>query len=233
MSIENVHAWDQVFTEMVHTDLFPKVLNRALIWGFSRTGKSTLVKHLLNSERITFHQGMPLDDLIGGWTLRNGATVWADGPAVRALRNGTCLQIDEFNDVPIECKTFCYALLDNPAGITLPTGERIEAKPGYCVVATMNPPPSILPEPIYERFDVVLKADTLSDGVKSALGPFVEQAQRVVGRNTRLEWARPMSPGLLLAAAQLHRIGMRSDTMAKALGLTGNEATDFLAAITE
>jgi hypothetical protein len=42
-----------------------------------------------------------------------------------------------------------------------------------------------------------------------------------------------MSPGLLLAAAQLYGKGMRSDVLAKALGLTGNEATDFLSAITE
>jgi hypothetical protein len=233
MSIENANAWDQVFKEIVHSGLFPQVLNRALIWGFSRTGKSTLVHRLLDSERITFHQGMPLDDLIGGWTLRDGKTVWADGPAIRAMRNGKILQIDEVNEIPIECKTVLYALMDKPAGTTLPTGERVEAAPGYGVVGTMNPAPNILPEPIYERFDIILKADTLSDGVQSALGPFVEQAKRCVGRNTQLEWTRSMSPGLLLAAAQLYGKGMRSDVLAKALGLIGNEAVDFLSAITE
>ena len=170
--------WDEVFGKMVENGLFPGVVNRMLIYGYSRTGKSTHTHNLLKSERITFHSGMPLDDLIGGWTLRDGKTVWADGPAVRALRNGTCLQIDEINEIPMECKTVLYALMDSPAGITLPSGERVEAAPGYCVVGTMNPAPNVLPEPVYERFDIVLRADELSAGAESALGQFADGARQ-------------------------------------------------------
>jgi MoxR-like ATPase len=226
-------AWDHVFSTMVHSNVFPSVLNRALIYGFSRTGKSTLVHNLLDSERITFHSGMPLDDLIGGWTLKDGRTVWADGPAVRALRNGSCLQIDEINEIPMECKTVLYALMDKPAGITLPSGERIEAAPGYCVVGTMNPAPNVLPEPIYERFDIILRAGELSQGTQAALGRFAEQAKRVVGRGASYTWSRPMSVGLCLAANELHKAGLSGDMLATALGLVGDERTDFLAAITE
>lgn len=233
MSIKQADAWDQVFTELVYNEVFPNVLNRALIWGISQTGKSTLVHRLLNSERITFHQGMPIDDLVGGWTLRDGKTVWADGPAVRALRNGSCLQIDEADQIPLECKTVLYALMDNPAGITLPTGERVEASPGYCVVGTMNPNPTVLPEPIFNRFDIILRADKLSDGVEKALGPFVEHAKRCVAHNSTLEWSRPMSPSLLMAAARLRRVIHEDEVIAKALGLTDLAATDFVAAITE
>jgi AAA domain (dynein-related subfamily) len=237
MSYNNIKfrssRWDQVFTTLVETDMFPKVLNRALIYGFSRTGKSTLAHTLLNSERITFHSGMPLDDLIGGWTLKDGKTVWADGPAVRALRNGSCLQIDEINEIPLECKTVLYALMDNPAGITLPSGERIEAAPGYSVVGTMNPAPNVLPEPVYERFDIILRADELSAGTRDALGQFVEPAMRTVGRGSSYTWTRPMSVGLCLAANQLVKAGLSGDAMATALGLTGPTVTDFLAAVTE
>lgn len=226
-------AWDHVFSKLVASRIVPDVLNRVLIYGFSRTGKSTLVHDLLHSERITFHSGMPLDDLIGGWTLKDGKTVWADGPAVRALKNGTALQIDECNEVPLECKTVLYALMDKPAGITLPTGERIEAAPGYAVVGTMNPAPNVLPEPIFERFDIILRADELSEGAKAALGRFVTQAERVVGRGNKYTWTRPMSVGLCLAAAELARAGLEGDKLATALGLTGETVTDFLAAITE
>lgn len=225
--------WDEVFGKMVDNGLFPGVVNRMLIYGYSRTGKSTHTHNLLKSERITFHSGMPLDDLIGGWTLRDGKTVWADGPAVRALRNGTCLQIDEVNEIPMECKTVLYALMDSPAGITLPSGERVEAAPGYCVVGTMNPAPNVLPEPIYERFDIILRADELSAGAESALGQFAEQAKRVIGRGSSYTWSRPMSVGLCLAANQLAKAGLSGDTLATALGLTGDAKTDFLAAITE
>lgn len=225
-------AWDQVFTTLVTTRTFPNVLNRALIYGFSRTGKSTLAHNLLRSERITFHTAMPLDDLIGGWTLQDGKTVWADGPAVRAMRNGRILQIDECDQIPLECKTVLYALMDKPAGVTLPNGERIEAAPGYGVVGTMNPAPNVLPEPIYERFDIVLRADELSQGTKAALGNFVNQAERVVGRGNKYTWSRPMSVGLCLAANELVRAGITGEQLATALGLTGEEKTDFLAAIT-
>jgi hypothetical protein len=226
-------SWDTVFTELVETSVFPSVVNRLLIYGFSRTGKSTIANRMLNSERITFHSGMPLDDLIGGWTLRDGKTVWADGPAIRALRNGTTLQIDEINEIPMECKTVVYALMDKPAGITLPTGERVEAAPGYAVVGTMNPAPNVLPEPIYERFDIILRANELSRGTQEALGPFAEQAKRVVGRGSSYTWTRPMSVGLCLAANELSKVGIEGDKLATALGLAGDEATDFLAAITE
>ena len=233
MSIEQANSWDQIFTEMVQQKIYPNVVNRALIWGISQTGKSTLAHRLLKSERITFHQGMPIDDLAGGWTLRDGSTVWADGPAVRALRNGRTLQIDEVDQIPLECKTALYALMDYPAAITLPNGERVEAAEGYGVVGTMNPNPSVLPEPIFNRFDVILRADTLSDGVKKALGSFVEQAERCVGRNPSLEWSRPMTPSLLMAAAKLRRESVKDEAIAKTLGLTDYAATDFLAAIAE
>ena len=223
------NQWDEVFRTLVRTEVFPRVLNRALIYGFSRTGKTWLVRELLGGERITFHSGMPLDDLIGGWTLKDGQTVWADGPAVRALRNGTMLQIDEINEIPLECKTVLYALMDKPAGITLPSGERIEAAPGYCVVGTMNPAPNVLPEPIFERFDIILQANELSRGTQEALGKFAEQAKRVVGRGNQYNWSRPMSVGLCLAANELYQAGIRMENIAVALGLIGDELTDFLA----
>lgn len=230
----NGDTWDQIFTEMVSKQLFPQIMNRALFFGVSQSGKSTLLHNLLHSERVTFHAGMPLDDLIGGMALVNGSTVWQDGPAVRALRMGKCLQIDEINDMPIECKTMMYALLDRPAGITLPTGERVNAAPGYCVVGTMNPTPNALPDPIFQRFDVIFRVMTMSSGVKSALGGFVNQAERVFARAAeKVEWTRPMSVGLLLAAARMRARGVDNDTIVKALGMNETEAADFLASITE
>ena len=234
MSLDQANTWDQVLTEMVHASIFPRHVNRMLVWGTSHTGKTRLAHDLLKTEWVTTHQAQPIDDLIGGWTLRDGSTVWADGPAVRALRNGTILQADEFDQFSMECKTAWYSLLGSPAGITLPTGERVEAAPGYGVVATMNPNPSILPEPIFNRFDVILRADTLSAGMKEALGPFAEHAVRCLSRNPVLEWSRPMTPSLLLAAAKLRRTNSVSDeAIAKTLGLVGSDATDFLAAIAE
>lgn len=225
--------WDQIFREMV-PHIFPNVLHRALFWGVTQTGKTTTLRKLLGGEEVTFHSGMPLDDVIGGWTLRNGTTVWSDGPAIRAMRNGTPLIINELNDIPMEVKTFLYVILDKEPVATLPSGEVVRPAPGYCVVGTMNPNPSVLPEPVFERFDMVFKVDTLSDGAREALGAFAPQAERHIARQSRsLEWSRPMSVGLLMAAARLCEKGVEPDDMTKALGLTGRAATDFLAALTE
>lgn len=224
-------TWDQKLVEYVDSGIFPGVLNRMNIHGYSRTGKSTLVHRLLNSERITFHQGMPLDDLIGGWALVDGRTVWVDGPAVRALKQGKCLQIDEANEVPVECQTMYYALLDDPAGITLPSGERIEAKPGYCVVTTMNPSPDVFPHPVFDRFDIYLKADTLARGTKDALGPYASNAEAVIAfRQPKLTWTRPASVNAFLAANKLRRSGSSPEKIVEVLGWEGKDATDFLIA---
>lgn len=224
-------TWDQKLVDYVERGIFPGIVNRMNIHGYSRTGKSTLVSKLLKSERITFHQGMPLDDLIGGWALIDGRTVWVDGPAVRALKNGTCLQIDEANEVPNECQTMYYALLDDPAGITLPNGERVDARPGYCVVTTMNPTPEIFPHPVYDRFDIYLKADTLSEGTKKALGQFAANAESVISFNQpKLDWKRPASVNAFLAANKMKTHGLSNERIAEVLGWEGREATDFLIA---
>jgi len=216
----------------VKDGLFPGALHRVNIYGYSRTGKSTLVNRLLKTERITFHSAMPLDDLIGGFALVDGRTVWMDGPAVRALKNGTVLQIDEANNIPAECETMLYALLDDPAGITLPTGERVEAKPGFGVVATMNPDPTVFPHPIYDRFDIYLKADTLSDGTKKALGRYAVNAENVIGYNQpKLKWVRPASVNAFLAANKMKQRGLSDEKICEVLGWEGRDATDFLTAV--
>lgn len=224
-------AWDQKLVEYVQSGIFPGMVNRMNIHGYSRTGKSTLVKNLLNPERLTFHQAMPLDDLIGGWALIDGRTVWKDGPAVRALRNGKCLLIDEADQVPPECQTVLYALLDDPASVTLPSGERVDAAPGYCVVTTMNPTPTVFPHPIYDRFDIYLKADKLAQGTRDALGDFANNAEAVIAFNQpKLNWTRPASVNAFLAANKLRQRGLGNEKIAEVLGWEGREATDFLIA---
>lgn len=224
-------AWDKQFTDYVESHIFPNVLFRMNISGYSRTGKSTLVHKLLNSERITFHPAMPLDDLIGGWALIDGRTVWVDGPAVRALRHGKCLQIDEFDNMPPECQTVTYALLDDPAAVTLPNGERVEAQPGYCVVTTMNPTPQVLPHPIYDRFDLYLKADRLSEGTRMALGPYANNAEAVISFNQpKLDWVRPASVNAFLAANKLRKAGIPVEKIPEMIGWVGRDATDFIIA---
>jgi hypothetical protein len=235
MVTKTTESWDDTFTDMWRTGIIPKRLNRVMVFGYSRTGKSTLIHKLTKSERITSHRQMPLEDLLGGMTLVNGSTKWMDGPATRALRTGTILQIDEANEIPIECITLWYALMDDPAGVTLPTGERVAAAPGYGVIMTMNPKPDCLPHPIFDRIDCFLKADTLSAGIKQALGKeLADKAENIVGRNQQPieDWSRPLTVHGLMAYAKLKQHGVEPERAAHLLGFTGLTQSDFMTAVT-
>lgn len=231
MAVAVSKAWDQEFRDVINEDIFPGMIHRMNIQGWSRTGKTTLTCELLNPEHVIFHRNLELVDFIGGWKLVDGTMVWVDGPAVRAMRKGCCLLIDEFNNIPTECETYLYAICDDPAWVTLPNGELVKAQPGYCVVATMNPSPDVLPHPLYDRFDIYLKADRLSEGVKKALGEFAKNAEAVVGYGQpKLDWQRPATVNAFLAANKMRKHGVRDERIAEVLGWYGRQATDFMTA---
>jgi MoxR-like ATPase len=227
-------AWDDVLMRAVNDGIIPGIVNRVLLWGPPRTGKSFLPSQLFPSvERLTLHRQMPIDDLLGGWCLQDGSTVWADGPAVRAMRNGTPLVLDEIDQYSPECRCALHAICDDPAGITLANGDRVMAVKGYCVIGTTNALPSTLPDALYDRFDMVLKADTLSQGLQARLGKLAEPASVVIARSSSYEWSRPASVNLYVAASKLRSEGYKDQQIADALGLTETEACDFLATIAE
>jgi hypothetical protein len=231
-----IAIWDSVLRSMVENDIIPTIVNRVLVWGPPRTGKTSLIVSMFpDVERITLHRQMPVDDLLGGFVLVDGRSQWQDGVAVRALRHGKTLLVDEINNFSSECVCSLYAIGDDPAvaGVTLPTGERVKAAKGFALFATMNATPSALPDALYDRFDVVLKADTLSHGLQKALGEFVEPAKSVVGAGGSYEWSRPASVNLYIAAKKLRTKGVTDNNIAECLGLTGTMATDFLAAIND
>jgi hypothetical protein len=229
-------VWDETFTRMWDTRIIPDVIDRVNIFGYSRTGKTTLIHKLTKSEMVTFYEEMPLEDLIGGYQLVNGTTHWIDGPAVRAMRSGGVLQINEVNYMPHQCVTVVYALMDKPAALTLPTGEFVTAAKGFTVITTMNPTPDCLPHPIFDRTGIFLKANTVSRGIKAALGPNLSKiAENVVAHNQpNIDgWNRPMTVNALLTFAALREAGMDDEKAGILLGFRGNTLADFLSVVAE
>jgi hypothetical protein len=137
-----------------------KSSTRMMLVGPPGTGKSRTANDLLgkNAQRLTMTEGTGVEDLLGMFHLKKGETVWVDGPAARALRNGWPLVLDEIDKYSPEVGSLLYALLDDAPQVMLPTGEHLKAEPGYKVIATSNANVSSLPEPILDRMEAIILA---------------------------------------------------------------------------
>lgn len=129
---------------------------RVLLWGPPGTGKTSWAAKAAGDAgyyRVAMTRSMTPDDLIGGWRLADGNTVWVAGPAVRALTFGKLLLLDEVDQASPDVESLLHVLLDDPDIVRLetPTGT-VRPAPGYRVVATTNQTPDSLPEAIRDRF---------------------------------------------------------------------------------
>jgi len=229
--------WDQRFIKLCEKRWFPDHVFRCLLWGKQRTGKTFLPKTLFPNLEITqFNEQLTADDLMGGMGPGpDGKITWLDGPLTRAMRHGRIIQIDEFDQLSGETRYLSHQMLDNPAAVTTALGERINAAKGYGVIATTNAAPSDLPETIYDRFDIMIKADSLSDGLIKSLGTrFAGPAQAALRQRPYDDkgFTRGASPNLFMAASTLSSAGLSDEDVVEALGLDDHEAVEFLAAIT-
>ena len=90
-----------------HHDTVETVIKSGLfapmyVTGLSGNGKTTMVMQAcanLNREcfRVNITSATDEDDLLGGFRLINGETVWQDGPVVNAMRRGAVLLLDEID----------------------------------------------------------------------------------------------------------------------------------------
>lgn len=109
------------------------------------------------------------DDLIGGFRLQNGETVWHDGPVVEALKRGAVLLLDEVDLA--SNKIMCLQSLLEGKGVYLKkTNTYVRPAAGFNVVATANTKgrgsdsgkfigTNVLNEAFLERFAVTFEQD--------------------------------------------------------------------------
>ena len=77
------------------------------------------------------------DDLIGGFRLVDGSTVWHDGPVIEALQRGAILLLDEIDLA--SNKILCLQSILEGKGVFLKKiGRYIEPAEGFNVIATAN-----------------------------------------------------------------------------------------------
>lgn len=134
---------------------------RVLLWGPPGTGKSYIGTNVPKEKlyRLYLTMDTPAAEVRGHYLPNdNGGFSWHDGPGISAWRKGGRLVIDEIDAASGDTLTLLLGLLDDPesAKLTLPTNETIYPATGFSVVATTNQAPTVMPEALLDRFDVVM-----------------------------------------------------------------------------
>jgi hypothetical protein len=112
------------------------------ITGLSGNGKTFSVEQAcaqLGREliRVNITIETDEDDLIGGFRLVNGETVWHNGPVIEALERGAILLLDEIDLA--SNKILCLQSILEGKGVFLKKiGRHITPKQGFNVLATAN-----------------------------------------------------------------------------------------------
>jgi cobaltochelatase CobS len=142
------------------------------ITGLSGNGKTLMVKEVcakLKREYIRANITIETDedDLIGGFRLLNGETVWHDGPVVTAMKRGAVLLLDEI-DLASNKIMALQPVLEGSSIYLKKIGKWIHPAEGFTVIATANTKgqgsddgrfigTNVLNEAFLERFPVTIE----------------------------------------------------------------------------
>jgi len=154
------------------------------ITGMSGNGKTFSVEQAcaaLNKEliRVNITIETDEDDLIGGFRLVDGNTVWHNGPVIEALERGAVLLLDEVDLA--SNKILCLQSILEGKGVFLKkTGKYVNPAPGFTVVATANTKgkgsddgrfigTNVLNEAFLERFALTFEQEYPTPAVESKI----------------------------------------------------------------
>ncbi len=161
-----------------------KLFYPAFITGLSGNGKTFSVEQAcaqLNREliRVNITIETDEDDLIGGFRLVDGATVWHDGPVIQALQRGAVLLLDEIDLA--SNKILCLQSILEGNGVFLKKiGKFIKPAAGFNVIATANTKgkgsddgrfigTNVLNEAFLERFPVTFEQDYPAPSIENKI----------------------------------------------------------------
>ena len=119
-----------------------KLFYPVFVTGLSGNGKTFGIEQAcaqLNREiiRVNITIETDEDDLIGGFRLVNGETVWHNGPVIEALERGAILLLDEIDLA--SNKILCLQSVLEGNGLFLKKiGRYVEPRAGFNILATAN-----------------------------------------------------------------------------------------------
>ena len=151
-----------------------KIFYPVFITGLSGNGKTFSVEQAcaaLGRELIRVNLTIETDedDLIGGFRLVDGNTVWHNGPVIEALERGAILLLDEIDLA--SNKVMCLQSILEGKGVFLKkTGRYVKPAAGFNIIATANTKgkgsddgrfigTNVLNEAFLERFALTFEQD--------------------------------------------------------------------------
>ena len=154
------------------------------VTGLSGNGKTFMIEQAAaKAGRELFRVNITVetdeDDLLGGFRLVDGETVWFDGPVVEAMRKGAIVLLDEVDLA--STKIMCLQPVLEGKGVFLKKiNEFVECADGFNVVATANTKgkgddtgnfmgAGVLNEAFLERFPITVEQEYPSNTVEKKI----------------------------------------------------------------
>lgn len=136
------------------------------------------------------------DDLIGGFRLVNGETVWHNGPVVEAMERGAILLLDEIDLA--SNKIMCLqSILEGKGTFLKKIGKHVVPQKGFNVIATANTKgkgsddgrfigTNVLNEAFLERFPITFEQDYPTIGIETRILTKVAESLKIpmIGEHT-------------------------------------------------
>jgi len=188
-TVENIPAKDNLFVPFgnfsdVHSILKSEMFYPIFVTGLSGNGKTFMVEQACaKAKRELFRVNITIetdeDDLLGGFRLVNGETVWFDGPVVEAMKKGSVLLLDEIDLA--STKIMCLQPVLEGKGVFLKKiNEWVECADGFNVVATANTKgkgddtgnfigAGVLNEAFLERFPITVEQEYPTNAVEKKI----------------------------------------------------------------
>ncbi len=179
-----------------------KIFYPTFITGLSGNGKTLSVEQAcaaLGREliRVNITIETDEDDLIGGFRLVDGSTVWHNGPVVEALERGAILLLDEIDLA--SNKILCLQSILEGKGVFLKKiGKYVRPSAGFNIIATANTKgkgsddgrfigTNVLNEAFLERFPITFEQEYPSASIETKI--LINQGCDEAFTDNLIKWA--------------------------------------------
>jgi hypothetical protein len=181
---------DALFVPFGHYKVVESVIksNRfypVFVTGLSGNGKTFMIEQACARAnrpliRVNLTVETDEDDLIGGFRLVDGETVFFKGPVIRAMEQGAILLLDEI-DLANPAKILCLQSIAEGSGYFIKkTGEFIEPAAGFNILATANTKgkgsndgrfvgTNVMNEAFLERFPITIEQEYPSEAIEKRI----------------------------------------------------------------